>query len=307
MADGSYRPEQGPFVSIVICTRDRPQSLRRVLASLTELALPPGLSWEVLLVDNGQVHPVAETAAPFADSLPIRLAAEPVPGITHARNRAVAEAWGRYLVWTDDDVEVDADWLAAYLEAFATFPKAALFGGAASPVFESPKQRWMDQFQDLLAPMLAKRSPETTSPIDPHDPPYGLNFATETAAIRRFGFDPAYGRAPGRTLAGEETDLFRRMLAGGCEGRWVPTARVRHMIPPNRQTVAYLYDYYIAAGREMVLRDHEALSRTPLRRAAIRVKAALLMMSAFVPLSTPLGVRLRRAHAFNQGAAAELG
>jgi glucosyl-dolichyl phosphate glucuronosyltransferase len=307
MADGSYRPEPGPLtLSVVICTRDRPASLRRALSTLCDLRLPPGLDWELLVIDNGERFPVADVAADYVGVLPIRVCPEPVAGITNARNRAVEAALGRYIVWTDDDVEVDPDWVAAYLDAFARWPDAAFFGGAASPRFEPPQQPWMDRFQDLLAPMLAKREPMAETQITADDLPYGLNFATKTAAVRQFRFDPAFGRAPGRTVAGEETDLFRRMLAAGLTGRWAPAARVSHIIPPQRQTVAYLYDYYAAAGREMVMRDGAELSRAPRRRRAIRVKAAALVLAALLPLSLPLGVSLRRAHAFNQGAAAAL-
>jgi hypothetical protein len=41
----------------------------------------------------------------------------------------VAEASGRYICWTDDDVEVDPEWLAAYWAAFQRHPQAAVFGG----------------------------------------------------------------------------------------------------------------------------------------------------------------------------------
>ena len=44
-------------------------------------------------------------------------------------------------------------------------------------------------------------------------------------------------------------DVVQRMLRAGLEGRWVPTARVRHLIPAYRQTTKYLRKYYFAQGQ----------------------------------------------------------
>lgn len=43
--------------------------------------------------------------------------------------------------------------------------------------------------------------------------------------------------------------MVQRMLDSGLEGRWVPSARVRHLIPPGRQTTSYLRSYFFAQGQ----------------------------------------------------------
>ena len=55
------------------------------------------------------------------------------PGLSHARNRAIAEATGDYILWTDDDVTVCRDWLVAYADAFRKWPDAVGFGGPSGP------------------------------------------------------------------------------------------------------------------------------------------------------------------------------
>jgi hypothetical protein len=40
---------------------------------------------------------------------------------------------GAIIVWTDDDIEVHADWLRAYAEAFRANPDLDIFGGSATP------------------------------------------------------------------------------------------------------------------------------------------------------------------------------
>lgn len=51
--------------------------------------------------------------------------------------------------------------------------------------------------------------------------------------------------------------LARSLLAGGEKGWWVPGARVRHFIPRERQTIRYLHDYYVGAGRLLAHLDNQ--------------------------------------------------
>ena len=48
--------------------------------------------------------------------------------------------------------------------------------------------------------------------------------------------------------SGEETAVIRAMLDSGGVGRWVPDAGVSHLIPPRRQTLAYVAEHYRAYG-----------------------------------------------------------
>src|SRR5919206_4964652 len=113
---GSRRPM--PRVVICVCTCARPRLLAHLLATLERLE-PGGLDLAELalvVVDNrpdGTARAVCEAARP---RLPFRLAyaEEPEPGISFARNRALAEAMamGAELVaFVDDDDEPRPDWL----------------------------------------------------------------------------------------------------------------------------------------------------------------------------------------------------
>ena len=42
-----------PTLSVVVSTRDRASKLRGLLESLAAAAVPEGLEWEVVVVDNG--------------------------------------------------------------------------------------------------------------------------------------------------------------------------------------------------------------------------------------------------------------
>ena len=237
------------LITVAICTRNRAASLTRALGSLAAMTAP-GCAWEVLVVDNASSDATPAVLAEFAGRLPLRCEHEPQPGIAHARNRAVAAARGHWIAWTDDDVAVSHDWLAAYARAFARWPDAVLFGGRIEPVLLPPVTPWVREHAALLAHPLGLRAlGPAPLPLSVAEDrlPFGANFAGSTAMLRRFAFDPTLGTGPLRRLA-EETAVFEAMLGAGGTGWWVPDSVVEHLVPPERQTPAYIRHYFAAAG-----------------------------------------------------------
>ena len=100
-----------------------------------QLTLPPGLDWELVVVNNNSPDDTDRVIAAHTGQLPIVRVFEGKQGHCHARNAAVAAARGDFLVWTDDDVLVPPDWLTHYLDAAARHPEAAVFGGPVRPWF----------------------------------------------------------------------------------------------------------------------------------------------------------------------------
>ena len=149
-------------ITVLICTRNRAEQLRRTLEAATAIETP-GTSWELLVIDNGSSDHTPEVVESFAERLPIRRVSEPQAGLSNARNRGVAEANGSYICWTDDDVLIDPHWLSAYAGAFAHHPEAAYFGGPIELVLEEPTPSWFRENRELLGPSLRISVP--TAPI----------------------------------------------------------------------------------------------------------------------------------------------
>ena len=253
-----------PLVSVIVCTRDRPGPLRRMLESACGLAPPPGTGWELIVVDNGSGEGAPATVAGFQGRLPIRLVREPQPGLCRARNRGLDTALGRYVCWTDDDVVVGRDWLNAYVAAFERHPQAALFGGRIVPEAEpAPATHWFEPRMrrwPLSGACAYRDLGDEEVPLAPSSDrlPWGANFALRIEALGGTRFDPAVGRL------GDETDLACRLLAAGREGWWVPDSVVTHMIPAERQSREYLLDYYRHAGHAAAFFEARGGGRNPM-------------------------------------------
>ncbi len=277
------------LVTVAICTRNRSRALERTLRSLAAISIPPSLEWEVLVVDNGSGDDTRSFIARLSDMLPLRIIFETRIGLSHARNRAIAEAHGDYILWIDDDVLVDSEWLRAYHDAFRAWPDAAFFGGPIVPAFEGTPPRWLQLALPHVDNAYAARDLGNVAvPLTRDTLPFGANFAVRADEQRRYRFDPALGRRDATLSAGEEWAVLEAMLAGGASGRWVPGARVQHVISAERQTVRYLRRYYVGNGMSLARTRSAPGERMLLGRPQWAWREAVLQELAY---------RVRRAYA----------
>jgi len=100
------------LVSIIVCTRDRAESLRQAIQALDACAVPGDVDVEMLVVDNGsqdRTRTVVRQAKCWGRSP--RYLFEPRQGLSRARNAAIVAAQGDVLAWIDDDVQPGANWI----------------------------------------------------------------------------------------------------------------------------------------------------------------------------------------------------
>ncbi|HET8629803.1 MAG TPA: glycosyltransferase [Thermomicrobiales bacterium] len=224
----------GPFVSVVVATRDRPAALDACLRSLLAMDYP---AYEVVVVDNAPATNGTRDllARSYAGEPRLRYAPEERPGLSWARNRGIREARGEVIAFTDDDVLVDRHWLAGLAAGFAAAPDVAGVTGLVLPLeLETPAQVWFEQFGGF-GKGFARRVFDTGE-HRPRDPlfPYaaghfgsGNNMAFRAATLRALGgFDPALGA--GALVGGEDLDLFYRLITAGYRLVYEPAALVHH-------------------------------------------------------------------------------
>jgi glucosyl-dolichyl phosphate glucuronosyltransferase len=241
------------MITIAICTWNRASLLDRTLERLGTLEIPTGVDVEVIVVNNNCTDHTDDVIARHQTALPLRRLFEPQTGLSHARNRAVAEARGDLLLWTDDDVLVERRWLAEYARAAVNWPDAGFFGGTIEPWFELDPPHWlMDNIRLLEGVYAVRIMNDDIEPLPPNQLPFGANMAFRTEILRRFHFDSRLGVTKDNHLVGEEADLFCRLLEAGYRGIWVGTARVRHYIPVARISHHYIREWYRGYGRSEV-------------------------------------------------------
>ncbi len=242
------------LLTIALCTWNRVGRLVGALDSFKGLRIPPQWEWEILVVDNNSTDETARVVERFSALLPIRYSFEARQGLSHARNRASREARGELVVFTDDDVIADPNWLIEYAAAVEGYPDAAFFGGTIDARFAVKPPRWLTANFDRFASAYALRN--LGSGIHAverlEDLPFGANMAFRREALKNEVFSPDLGRTGTNLLGGEETEFMVHLLARGEKGIWVGPARVEHVISKERLTLAYIREYFVWQGRGQV-------------------------------------------------------
>jgi glycosyltransferase involved in cell wall biosynthesis len=241
-------------ITVAICTWNRCALLERTLEQMIALEIPSDISWEVLVVENNCTDGTVSVASRFANRLPVRITHEPTPGLSHARNRALREAFGDYVLFTDDDVLVDQQWVARFVAAARRFPTAVAFGGRIDPWFPKvPDKDLVEAFRDLRGGFCGLNYDCPEGPLRPGDYVYGANMAVRRAATRELQFNTELGPSPAHVgVVDDDIDFVDQVRRSGHEVIWVPAMRVQHYVDPSRMTLSYLLKFTTGKGRTLI-------------------------------------------------------
>lgn len=238
--------------SIIVCTYNRAESLRETIGALRAQRCSPALSWEVIIVDNNSSDHTRKLVEEARSDWPLlRYEFEGEQGLSHARNRGIAVASGTVLLFTDDDVLPEPDWLETTLAGMDKY-QADACGGYIAPIWETPPPAWLtERFYGFLA-VRTERADDY--PIQsPAQAPYGANMAVKKAVFDKVGmFDTSRGRK-GKVLAsGEDGELFERILAAGIQAVFLGQSRVHHKVEGFRLTKRYFRRWRLQTSRNIV-------------------------------------------------------
>ncbi|WP_149535864.1 glycosyltransferase family 2 protein [Siccirubricoccus phaeus] len=211
-----------PALSLLLCTRNRAPALAASLAALGEaLAAEPGLTAEVVVVDNGSTDGTPAVIAGWAAAMPFPVLhrVEARPGLAAARNAAVRAARGRLLAFTDDDCHPAPGYFRDLRRHFAADRVPTIRGGRVE----------LGDPEDLPVTIKLDPDPARLQRLTrPSGFIHGCNMAMHRQVLERLGpFDERFG-AGTRLRAGEDTDLFIRAVRAGVPVHYVPDMAVRH-------------------------------------------------------------------------------
>lgn len=282
---GSGPEAAATSVTVAVCTRDRAQLLSACLEALRGLEHD---RIEFIIVDNAPSDESTREAIEVASAADprFRYAREPAPGLSRARNLALAEASGQIIAFTDDDVRVDPLWIKAILRGFGRRDDVGCVTGmVASASLEHPAEQYFDGrvwwSSKCETGIYDLGSGPTSSALHPYAAGAigtGANFAVRVEPMRDLGgFDECLG-AGSPTAGGEDGDAFVRIIRAGYAISYEPAALVWHVHRMDQSSLqrqmfeygkglsAYLYKY-ISAPRTSV----DVLRRLPQGLARLAV------------------------------------
>ncbi|HIK04017.1 MAG TPA: glycosyltransferase [Trichormus sp. M33_DOE_039] len=216
-------------ISVVICTRNRPEQLERCLRSLLNLSHPPQ---QIIVVDNA---PSNDTTRQIVAQIPqVEYVLEPKPGLSLARNTGIRHSTGEIIAFTDDDVEVHPDWCLRLQQAFVNPQVLAVTGLMLPAELETEAQFMFHQGsgESRWEYRATNFGIEFFENMKHRGVPVwrigaGANMAFHRQAFEVVGyFDERLGA--GASGCSEDSEMWYRILAEGWLCRYEPTAVVFH-------------------------------------------------------------------------------
>jgi GT2 family glycosyltransferase len=221
---GRLPPRPPGHAAVIVCTIGRGAELARCIGSLCAMTCE---DFEIVVVDNRPSDPRIKSQIEDIASnttTPVRYVAESRVGSSAARNSGVATVPdAAYVAFTDDDVEVDPEWLGWLLSPFTGQNVQAVTGLVLPLTLASAVQKRFERYAGF-----GKGVRREVYDMGEHRArdrflfPYwgGMFGSGNSMAFRRDallavgGFDPALG--PGTpTHGGEDIAAFSDVVLGG--------------------------------------------------------------------------------------------
>jgi GT2 family glycosyltransferase len=263
-------------VSAIIPTLGRGEVVLQTIAQLRAQTAPPA---EILIVDQTEDHPAhALQGLSEADRLGhIRWIRMSPPSQPAALNRGVLEARNELLLFLDDDIRIDPDFVAAHLKAHQQEGVDAVVGQVLQPgevPLKGPIARQLDgPFADLEFPF---RSAEPTFILNGMS---GNLSVSRDLALRLGGFDERFTAPVSYRF---DSDFCKRIVAAGGKVAFEPTARIDHLRAPRGGTrsrgshmtsaspIHGVGDYYFALKQGLSWTTLRYILRRPVREVATK-------------------------------------
>lgn len=236
------------MISVIIATYNGEDTLPLTLEALAGV-LRPDEGVEFLVVDNASTDHTAEILREAR--LPLAQFFEPRPGKSFALNHALRHAKGRLLVFADDDVLPETEWLEAYVKAARQHPEVGLFAGQVRHYWQKKPPKWLEQ-------LAAEGWSYGGTAVDLQAGPAkahifkGANFMTRREALDRVRFHEEDGvnfSEQSSSSGGEDTRLVNELVERGEKAWYVPEARVRHIVRAHQVGVRPVLQRYFRIGR----------------------------------------------------------
>jgi len=268
-----------PDISVLIPTYNRAQILRETLEAMS-LVERDGLAVEFVVIDNNSKDNTKEVVESFVNKIPLRYLFEPRPGKNCALNKALDEVeLGEIVVFTDDDVTPQTDWLKQIVETTGRWPKYDVFGGAIYPIWpDGQPPKWLGAGPECAGYGLrghGQNISEKECLYSQKNAPCGANMWVRKKIFNNGSrFNVSIGPSPGIYITGSETSFLYRLQKEGYNSIFSAYPAVGHRIQRELLSHAKIRRRAISMGRGSVrtwgLCYNELLHRSALLWCGLR-------------------------------------
>ncbi len=282
---GKTECRDGISISVIICTHNRAELLRKALESIVNQDFPKE-HYEILVVDNASTDHTKEVAKAFLGAANLRYVYEGRLGLCIARNSGWQAARGEYVAYFDDDAIALPGWLSAVQEGFSMAPDVGIVGGPAAPIWEESPPSWLTVH--LAGALSIINYGPTSKRIEDvyKETLIGTNMAIARKVLEEVGgFHPSLDRVGENLLSNGDLYLQKEVIRRGYGCYYNPNMAIDHLVPAARLRRSwFIKRFYWQGISDAVMYQVEKVTspRERLRLALQKLTAFLLSPLKFL-------------------------
>ena len=237
-------------IEICCCTYKRPEKLRRLLQSLSEINYPQDIICEILIVDNDVSESARAIFAEFETCLNIKYVVEAEKGLSNARNKALTESillGASHLAFIDDDEVADVNWLVNHVEFYNKFEEIYISSGPTYKKFDGDYPDYIvenEMFQASVTKELGKLRKTCAS----GNVFFPLNIIKENNVYFSKEFNVS---------GGEDSDFFGQLTSLGYKIGSNCTAVNHEIVGKDRCVISWILNRAYCNGRNYAYRKYK--------------------------------------------------
>lgn len=242
-------------ISAVLCSYNRARFVIKAVESIFNQDFPRA-EFEVIVVDNNSTDDTMEQLEAYAKEHPdynFRYVVEKNQGVSFARTRCVKEAKGELVAFLDDDSMAQDNWLKTIAAYFDNHKNCYSVGGPIVPYFLAEVPSWYSYyFFGLVGNFYLG---DEVKRLTGNKYPCGANMAFRHSIFDEIGFfNTEIGRSGTGLQAGEEKDIYLKILETGKEVYYLPQMVVKHAVEANKFDKNYVKRHSMGIGSSEKLR-----------------------------------------------------
>lgn len=249
-------------LDVIVPTYNRHQMLEQTLDSLFRGQIPATLEVNVTVVDNNSTDRTQQVVEEWERKFKGRLnyVFEKKQGRSSALNAGITSTDGDLIGMIDDDEEIDERWFARVQTAFSQ-PDVDFIGGPYVPKWGASPPDWLPM--NYVGVIGWIDGGNVVIPFDANYPGIlmGGNAVVSRSVFRKIGlYKTSLSRTGTRLLAGEDEDMYRRLLDASARGFYIPDLIIHHYVPSERLTKRYFRKWCFWRGVSRGVLDKERQS-----------------------------------------------
>lgn len=244
---------QDKIFTVIICTYNGERTLKNTIESVLRQDEYSSLVDKLILVDNNSNDKTKEIIDNYISiNKNIVYSFEKNPGLSNARLNGVKQAQSEWIVFVDDDNELQDSWLVQAKIFIGSNQNMGAFNGAVIPkcnfvLSNSEKSVLNAIYKGLACTHLSSKNINVNVTEHPNGFPFGAGLVIRTSCLKKLastGWLNLLGRTKDNLAAGEDGEMCGFVFKQGFDMGYNPKMLLHHDIPRARLSEEYAIKLY---------------------------------------------------------------